>query len=163
MNKIISAFEREESLLSLSLLKDTGRLVQSIKKSARENEHELAELIELVQQASTASQSRFAILEDSLTDFHGSQARFMVDAERLHPRQDIQEASLERKVILDWLSPNDYASQHRDVINRRQAGTGQWLLESAEYKTRLQLAKGTLFCPGIPGAGKTTLTAIGSH
>jgi Cdc6-like AAA superfamily ATPase len=43
---------------------------------------------------------------------------------------------------------------------RRQPGTGQWLLDSAEFRALLESDKQTLFCPGIPGAGKTILSAI---
>jgi len=66
----------------------------------------------------------------------------------------------EHREILDWFTPIDYAPQHNDFINRRQPGTGQWLLDSAEYRTWLKTNKQTLFCPGIPGAGKTILTSI---
>src|SRR6266566_2974105 len=66
----------------------------------------------------------------------------------------------DRIIILDWLTPIDYTPQQHDFINRRQTGTGQWLLDSAEYQTWRQTAKSTLFCPGIPGAGKTILTSI---
>jgi hypothetical protein len=76
--------------------------------------------------------------------------------DRLNRRQDDQEWF----AILDWLTPIDYAPQQSDFINRRQAGTGQWLLDSEQYQTWLQTAQRTLFCPGIPGAGKTILTAI---
>jgi Cdc6-like AAA superfamily ATPase len=62
--------------------------------------------------------------------------------------------------ILNWLTPTDYGPQHSDVLNRRQPGTGQWLLDSTEYQTWLNTSKQTLFCPGIPGAGKTILTSI---
>ncbi|KAH8585484.1 hypothetical protein B0O99DRAFT_603266 [Bisporella sp. PMI_857] len=43
---------------------------------------------------------------------------------------------------------------------RRQEGTGQWLLDSAEFHAWAEIEKQTLFCPGIPGAGKTILTSI---
>lgn len=66
----------------------------------------------------------------------------------------------ERQTILDWITPIDYAPQQKDFISRRQAGTGQWLLDSAEFKMWLDTDKQTLFCPGIPGAGKTILTSI---
>lgn len=66
----------------------------------------------------------------------------------------------EHQVILNWLTPIDYAPQQNDFINRRQPGTGQWLLSSEEYQTWLKTDKQTLFCPGIPGAGKTISTAI---
>jgi NACHT domain len=66
----------------------------------------------------------------------------------------------ERLLILDWLTTVDYALQQSDFINRRTPGTGQWFLHSEEYQTWLQTTNRTLFCPGIPGAGKTILTAI---
>jgi hypothetical protein len=66
----------------------------------------------------------------------------------------------EHKQILKWLTPIDYAPQQSDYIRRRQPETGQWLLDSAEYQVWLKTDKQTLFCPGIPGAGKTILTAI---
>ena len=62
--------------------------------------------------------------------------------------------------ILKWLTPIDYATQQSDYISRRQPGTGHWLLDSAEYQEWLKTPGKTLFCPGIPGAGKTILTAI---
>jgi hypothetical protein len=66
----------------------------------------------------------------------------------------------ERQSILTWLSPTDYTAQQHDFVSRRQAGTGQWLLDSAEFQAWLETDKQTLFCPGIPGAGKTILTSI---
>ena len=62
--------------------------------------------------------------------------------------------------ILNWLAPIDYATQQSDYIGRRQPGTGRWLLDSPEYQEWLDTPGKTLFCPGIPGAGKTILTAI---
>lgn len=66
----------------------------------------------------------------------------------------------DNQVILDWLTPIDYALQQIDCISRRQEGTGQWLLDSDEFKEWMEADNQTLFCPGIPGAGKTILTSI---
>lgn len=66
----------------------------------------------------------------------------------------------EHVTILKWLTPIDYAPQQYDYINRRQPGTSQWLLDSAEFKTWMDTDKQTLLCLGIPGAGKTILTSI---
>ncbi|KAM7223012.1 Ankyrin repeat-containing domain protein [Rhypophila decipiens] len=65
-----------------------------------------------------------------------------------------------RKIILAWISPVDFTSTHQDIIYRRQEGTGAWFLNSAEYQTWLHSPGETLFCPGIPGSGKTMLNAI---
>jgi hypothetical protein len=74
--------------------------------------------------------------------------------------QQNQERQHERQAILNWLTPIDFVSQQHDFITRRQEGTGQWLLDSAEFKAWVETDKQTLFCPGIPGAGKTILTSI---
>lgn len=66
----------------------------------------------------------------------------------------------ERQAILDWLTPIDYATQQSDFISRRQASTGEWLLESDQFRTWVDSSNQTLFCPGIPGAGKTMGAAI---
>jgi len=66
----------------------------------------------------------------------------------------------EHQAILDWLTPTDFAPQQNDFLKQWQAGSGKWLLESAEFKSWLETKNQTLFCPGIPGAGKTILTSI---
>lgn len=66
----------------------------------------------------------------------------------------------EWQAILDWLTPMDYAAQQSDFLTRRQEGTGQWLLDSTEFQTWLETDRQTLFCPGMPGAGKTIITSI---
>ena len=65
--------------------------------------------------------------------------------------------------ILDWLSPDDFATQQSDFLRRYKEGTGQWLLNSHEFKLWLRGERPTIFCPGIPGAGKTMLTSLIVH
>jgi Cdc6-like AAA superfamily ATPase len=62
--------------------------------------------------------------------------------------------------VLDWLTPIDYGLQQTDHLRRRQPGTGQWLLSTQEYCNWVRERGTTLFCPGIPGAGKTILTSV---
>jgi Cdc6-like AAA superfamily ATPase len=64
------------------------------------------------------------------------------------------------QAIIDWLTPVNYALQQRDFIARRQEGTGEWLLMSNEFQQWLAQNNQTLFCPGIPGAGKTIISSI---
>jgi hypothetical protein len=68
--------------------------------------------------------------------------------------QENQQRQQERCVILDWLTPIDYAPQQSNFISQWQEGTGQWLLNSDEFQVWINQRKQTLFCPGIPGAGK---------
>lgn len=62
--------------------------------------------------------------------------------------------------VLNWLSPFDYSLQQNEHIKKHQAGTGKWLLESAKFRVWIDTSRQTLFCPGMPGAGKTILTAV---
>ena len=62
--------------------------------------------------------------------------------------------------ILNWLTPVDFTTQQNDFISRRQEGTGQWLLDSDAFQQWVNQRGRTMFCPGIPGAGKTILASI---
>jgi hypothetical protein len=62
--------------------------------------------------------------------------------------------------ILDWITPVNYGPQQSDTLRRRQPETGRWFLNSEEYRAWQNGSKQTLFCPGIPGAGKTIVTSI---
>ncbi|KAF4949959.1 hypothetical protein FGADI_8560 [Fusarium gaditjirri] len=69
----------------------------------------------------------------------------------------------QHKDVLEWLTPADYSLFQSDNIGRRQPGTGQWLLNSPQFCNWRDSPNQTLFCPGIPGAGKTILTSIVIH
>lgn len=62
--------------------------------------------------------------------------------------------------ILDWLTPITYTTQQSDYLRRRQQGTGEWLLNSDQFQTWVKNENQMLFCPGMPGAGKTVLTSV---
>jgi Cdc6-like AAA superfamily ATPase len=70
------------------------------------------------------------------------------------------QADKESQAILDWLTPIDYTAQQSGILRQREEGTGQWLLERDEFKSWSSSKQQTLFCLGIPGAGKTTLASI---
>lgn len=65
--------------------------------------------------------------------------------------------------ILKWLSEDDF-NYHKNyqshLVRNRQAGTRKWLLGSDEWKLWLKSGGQTLYCPGIPGSGKTYTTAM---
>lgn len=61
--------------------------------------------------------------------------------------------------ILNWISPHDFSAAHNDILHQRIEGTCLWFLETEEMKNWFQNRGQTLFCPGIPGAGKTVMAA----
>ncbi|KAF7546323.1 hypothetical protein G7046_g9333 [Stylonectria norvegica] len=62
---------------------------------------------------------------------------------------------LEREALLNWISGIDYNAQQHDLMSRRLPGSRRWLFDSAEYAKWLGDKGIIMFCPGIPGAGKT--------
>ncbi|KAI1751736.1 hypothetical protein F4782DRAFT_540762 [Xylaria castorea] len=64
------------------------------------------------------------------------------------------------KVIANWLSPIDFSARQTDLASQQQEGTGMWFLESQEFSNWIKGVNATLFCPGIPGAGKTMISSL---
>ncbi|RSL48629.1 hypothetical protein CEP54_012835, partial [Fusarium duplospermum] len=76
-------------------------------------------------------------------------------------RERISSSITMLNTLLNQLSSSfDHTAQQNDISARRQAGTGMWLLHSPEFASWKSTSGETLFCPGIPGAGKTILSSI---
>ncbi|EPS42586.1 hypothetical protein H072_3388 [Dactylellina haptotyla CBS 200.50] len=94
-------------------------------------------------------------LKDQLDEIMGEISQLQKDVQNIRLRSDKKE-DIE---ILNWLTPHDYGPQQTDLIRRRQKGTGAWFLDSPEFQHWLATPNEILFCPGIPGAGKTIVCA----
>ncbi|KAK0724457.1 hypothetical protein B0H67DRAFT_640998 [Lasiosphaeris hirsuta] len=83
--------------------------------------------------------------------------------DRLHPkrrsRESSQAASDWRAKIADWLAPKNHADDQRQYSSRRAKGTSRWILGSKQYQEWRENKARTLFCRGVPGAGKTFIAA----
>ncbi|KAH7151404.1 ankyrin repeat-containing domain protein [Fusarium sp. MPI-SDFR-AT-0072] len=111
------------------------------------------ELLEYVQPGDVSGERPVKeILSQVLNDTSAIRENTTHTRAKLDRKEDIE--------ILDWLTPIDYGPQQSDFLSRRQAETGNWLLQSEDFLDWLAASKQTLFCPGIPGAGKTILTSI---
>ncbi|SJL14350.1 uncharacterized protein ARMOST_17806 [Armillaria ostoyae] len=64
--------------------------------------------------------------------------------------------------VARWLTPLDYIAVQQDKLKRRVGNTGEWFLESPEFKSWKDgsTESRTLWCPGSPGVGKTVLASI---
>ncbi|KAJ0420503.1 hypothetical protein BJY00DRAFT_323758 [Aspergillus carlsbadensis] len=98
-------------------------------------------------------------LSEILSDVSANVSRTEVQVKEMSSRLTREED----RAVMEWLSPIRHGDQQSDHFKRRQEGDGQWLLESPEFQHWLEAgetSQRTLFCPGIPGAGKTILTSI---
>ncbi|KAL2167850.1 hypothetical protein VTG60DRAFT_717 [Thermothelomyces hinnuleus] len=96
-------------------------------------------------------------IKDALADVLNSVERVEEGVKAVGLKLDQQED----EAILDWVAPGDWhRCQHADYLKQRQPGTGGWLLTSDCFRDWLAAESQTLFCVGIPGAGKTILTSV---
>jgi Cdc6-like AAA superfamily ATPase len=65
--------------------------------------------------------------------------------------------------IRSWLSPLDFAAQQEAIFASHCPGTGVQFLQSEEFNVWKSRDRSTLWCYGIPGAGKTYLSSILVH
>ena len=102
---------------------------------------------------SQAIQCDVLLLQDSVAEVHTG-----IDDLKLY--QEKRDEDLETTKILAWLSPLNFWITQQDIFSRRHEGTGTWLLGDDIFKSWLHGTKRILWCPGIPGAGKTVLASI---
>ncbi|KAL2673672.1 hypothetical protein Neosp_012115 [[Neocosmospora] mangrovei] len=104
-------------------------------------------LLEVVKPQRVASQPAWAVLGEVQEGVR----------EVLHHQR-----SEEEEKLWQWVSPIDHFKTQIDKSRSRNPETraGQWLLDSPEFKEFLGERNMSLFCPGIPGAGKTVLTSV---
>ncbi|RYP54685.1 hypothetical protein DL768_000621 [Monosporascus sp. mg162] len=81
-----------------------------------------------------------------------------IDAKLALVSDDVVER--ERRKVVDWISSLNFSAKQDDSLGRREQGTGDWILSCEEFKRWLSGSGGTLWCRGIPGAGKTVLTSV---
>ena len=71
----------------------------------------------------------------------------------------LEHSKQQKASYLSRLTSINFEAMHVDVASRRLEGTGAWLSETPEYTAWLQ-NQGTLWCHGIPGAGKTIIGSL---
>ncbi|KAJ7081221.1 hypothetical protein B0H15DRAFT_996439, partial [Mycena belliarum] len=65
-----------------------------------------------------------------------------------------------KQQILDWITPLNFFQRHADILAAWQPGTGDWLLSDPRFKSWESGGQQVLWCHGIPGAGKTVISAM---
>jgi hypothetical protein len=153
VQKLVEAIESEKSLLTLALENNSARLLQQIGLRSMNNSTHLEELTALLKKHALDSEDRHQDLKSKVSTVQDTQISLQKD-------RSASEEAEKRLKIIDWLSPLDHNSQQHDIISKRQVGTGDWFLHSVQYQEWLKTKGRVLFCPGIPGAGKSFLASI---
>ncbi|KAJ5437931.1 uncharacterized protein N7458_008929 [Penicillium daleae] len=64
------------------------------------------------------------------------------------------------KEMIDWLSPLNFVAKQSLLFKEQHEGTCKWFLGCEDFRAWKESDNAILFCPGIPGAGKTLLSSI---
>jgi Cdc6-like AAA superfamily ATPase len=161
LKEIFSMIEREKALLMLAISNNTRLLVQRINATAEESNEQLRRLLVTLERDSDQTRQAQDILKDGVATIQKTQVQIGENIDNLSRRHAEQESAEQRTRVLSWLSDIDYAGHHKDLIANRHEGTGSWLVESPIFKEWFESpAADELFCPGMPGAGKTILSSV---
>ncbi|KAJ6532728.1 ankyrin repeat-containing domain protein [Mycena vulgaris] len=146
----LDTIERFKSSVNIHLGMDIWNSAQeisgSIKLSAQEQTKHHADMIAAVRKE--AEEQRMAQNESLKL------VRNVARNQEQHRNSDY------RDKVIEWFSPLNFFRRQAEVLGNRQAGTGEWLLETNIFKQWESGTFKTLWCYGIPGAGKTVLASI---
>lgn len=67
------------------------------------------------------------------------------------------QAKEERSKIIEWLGGTDPSTNYNTARRKHEDGTGEWLLNSEQFRSWKASHGDTMWLSGIPGAGKTIL------
>ncbi|KAI8670371.1 NACHT domain-containing protein [Fusarium keratoplasticum] len=67
---------------------------------------------------------------------------------------------IKQQEVLDWLGQEGWRHPQDNYFARCEPGTGRWFLDSPQFNEWLTGAETTLFCQGLPGAGKTVMASL---
>ncbi|KAL4875006.1 hypothetical protein BJY04DRAFT_233110 [Aspergillus karnatakaensis] len=92
-------------------------------------------------------------LEESIREVHSVVQNTSAALNTRHQEEESQ-------AILSWLAARNHTSQQHDILAQKQEGTGAWFLGSEEFASWVEHPDQILYCPGVPGAGKTIMAAV---
>ncbi|KAJ7076752.1 hypothetical protein B0H15DRAFT_1004565, partial [Mycena belliarum] len=82
------------------------------------------------------------------------------EAQERREEERRNEVEAEKQQILDWITSLNFFQRQADILAAWQPGTGEWLLTDARFKSWESGGQQVLWCYGIPGAGKTVISAM---
>lgn len=89
-----------------------------------------------------------------------SGTRSTTDDENLPSTAALAQTSEISPEMMEWLSPTDFSGIRHAYMSDKVTGTGLWFLSSTKFQNWLTGPDKVLFCPGMPGAGKTFMAAL---
>ncbi|KAJ6554334.1 ankyrin repeat-containing domain protein [Mycena capillaripes] len=161
---------------------DHGYVIRSLNSSGREQKDYHERTISLVENVTEEQRINHNYLSKSVMNVGKSQGHYhdrtisflqnVTEEQQINhnylsksvrdigKNQDHYHTSAERDQIIEWYSPLNMFLRQADIFSLWQPGTGRWLLEHDAFERWKSGTGRTLWCRGMPGAGKTVLTSL---
>lgn len=154
IRRILADIERFKTCLGLALQKDNFRLSRAIKEDTagiQPINRNIAEMRKHTTGIAPLHRDVSAIKTDTAGIVPMGEALNHIsdNVDTLHAHDRAQADASLFKDILVWLSPLDFRKNHASAAEARIDGTGQWFLDSPEFRRWRDSNKETLYCPGI--------------
>ncbi|KAL3478902.1 ankyrin repeat-containing domain protein [Aspergillus californicus] len=91
-----------------------------------------------------------------------NQSTYAVAQDTYRAQQSVKKTIDEGRVkeLIEWISPLNFVAKQSMIWNEHHKGTCTWFLDRDDFREWREGENTKLFCPGIPGAGKTFLSSI---
>ncbi|KAI9666339.1 MAG: hypothetical protein M1821_004274 [Bathelium mastoideum] len=98
-------------------------------------------------------------IKDDTSMLKANTESIKTDTVEIRNKMEQESEAWQHDEVMDWISSVQYDTMLHDLISKKQDGTLAWFTSSSEFTDWIATNGETLFCPGIPGAGKTFVAA----
>ncbi|KAJ6099060.1 serine/threonine-protein kinase chk2 (cds1) [Penicillium canescens] len=99
-------------------------------------------------------------MQSDLVELAQSSHHKIINLGQKMDRTDARFQDDETQKIILWLSPLFFREQHVAILESVQPDTGVWFVQHDSFRSWVHGDTNLLWCPGLPGAGKTRLMSI---
>lgn len=167
IKRSLNALEHSRALFVETLRADQQTIVSAVERYVRNNGEDLRELKKLVQHSS----SGILDLKEQGQRNHEEEIGLYKKMQRVqedifsHGKSWIDQGNERRQKsedneLIRWLSALDSEVKQNDTLSQRYPHTGGWIFEASDFKDWVAGPPRSLWCPGMPGAGKTVVAAV---
>ncbi|KAJ4359942.1 uncharacterized protein N0V89_000501 [Didymosphaeria variabile] len=157
--ELMTTIDREMNSLSLSLQNDSGRLLHNLHARSQKISRQIDKIAQSIRDNAQANVDHYQEMTKGISEIQTTQHTVTSALDRLQKQTTSKEVDIQREEILRWMTPSKQLFQNPES-RTNHLGMGNWAVRSEAYKTWSNLHSQTLFCPGLPGAGKTYITSV---
>ncbi|EXJ54732.1 hypothetical protein A1O7_10073 [Cladophialophora yegresii CBS 114405] len=140
-------------------VRNTAEETRNIQNAIASTERVLAGIQSQVKQSSELTMTLREAQSQGLAKVHGAVGNLTLEIKAQETKALLQKQVARRSAALGWLSSMDIRSNYLDVLRAREPGTGKWLISHPLFQFLINGELQALWLHGMPGAGKTFLSA----